>query len=61
MTCRFELDCSELTYDIVSSRELLCQSGYFKYEFELYVSFRSKFESEWKNVNTVTIRVSSEK
>lgn len=32
---RFELDCSELTYDIVSSRELLCQSNYFKYQCEL--------------------------
>lgn len=31
---RFELDCSELTYDIVSSRELLCQSRYFKYVCE---------------------------
>lgn len=35
MIFRFELDCSELTYDIVSSRELLCQSNYFKYRLDL--------------------------
>lgn len=58
---RFELECCEMSYDILSSRELLSQSPFFKFAFYLLVSDRDKFDSEWKNANTITICVSSEK